>query len=78
MSEVYTIEFLNRQFKPLVAAARRKGINPKNVDRFVEFLKNSRDDRLNWAYGMVRHFAGWAGEEYEGFVDDVSPGGLYT
>lgn len=68
----FTPEWLNREFKPLVIAAKKRNVDPKNLVRFSEFLKNSKDHRLNWAPSTVRAFAAWAGEEYDNFVDDVS------
>jgi len=69
---LWNTEWLNRTFRMLVLEARKKKVDPKNIPSFMKFLRESRNDRINWAASTVDAFARWAGEEYEGFVNDVT------
>lgn len=69
---LFTPRWLNKTFKFWVIAARKKGVNPKDIPAFCKFLRNSTNSELNFGEPMVLAFKRWAGEEYEGFVDDVA------
>lgn len=71
MNTIFTPRWFLKVFTPLVRTAVSKGINPRTQDRFIQWIKDHKDDSINCMWGTILAFMGEVGLDYDAFVDDA-------